>query len=159
MLDISDRSFVDPIHLLRYYEFGSNGEEVELLGFAQSPYQVSFRLRYRGDLLEFKATQMNKLQAFQECRIERMQDRVLAPTPLIKKLEKDFLPGVIMCHITNAPAYYQLRKQGIPAYPIMINGNNFEKEYVFLPGLAGIFTVALCGVKLRLPDDEDFLIF
>jgi CRISPR-associated endonuclease/helicase Cas3 len=88
-----------------------------------------------------------------------MQDRVLAPTPLIKKLEKDFLPGVIMCHITNAPAYYQLRKQGIPAYPIMINGNNFEKEYVFLPGLAGIFTVALCGVKLRLPDDEDFLIF
>lgn len=159
MLDISDETFVDPIHLLRYYEFGSDGKEIELLDFAEAPYQVSFCLRYRGDLLEFKATQMNKLQAFQECRIERKQNEILAPTPLIAKLEKDFLPGVIMCRITNALAYYQLLREKIPIYPITVNGNNFEKKYVFLPGLSGIFTVALCGVKLRLPDDEDFLIF
>jgi CRISPR-associated endonuclease/helicase Cas3 len=159
MLDVSDETFVDPIHLLRYYEFSSDGKEIELIDFARAPYQVSFRIRYRGDLLDFKATHMNKLQAFQECRIERKQNEMLAPTPLITELEKDFIPGVIMCQIINAPAYYQLRKQGIPAYPITINGNNFEKKYVFLPGLAGIFTVALCGVKLRLPDDEPFLIF
>ncbi|MEM9218446.1 MAG: type I-D CRISPR-associated helicase Cas3' [Cyanobacteria bacterium P01_F01_bin.150] len=159
MLDISHETFINPIHLLRYYEFGSDGQEIELLERSKEPYQVNFRLRYRNDLLEFKATQMNKLRAFKECKIERKQNASFAPTSLISELEKDFIPGVIMCQITNAPAYYQLLREKIPAYPITVSGNNFEKEYIFLPGLAGIFTIALCGVKLRLPDNEEFLIF
>lgn len=159
MLDISDETHIDPIHLLRYYEFDNYGEQVELLERAKSPYKISFRLRYHGDLLEFKATQMNKLKAFQGCKIERKKDENLVPTPLLSRLERDLIPGVIMCPITNASACYQLIKERISAYPIKISGNNFKKDYTFLPGLAGIFTVALCGVKLRLPDDEDFLIF
>lgn len=159
MLDISDETLIDPIHLLRYYEFNSHGEEVELLEYSKSPYQIGFYLRYRSDLLEFKATQMNKLKAFQGCKIERKKDENLAPTPLLSKLERDLIPGVIICPITNASVFYQLIKERIPAYPIRVSGNNFEKSYIFLPGLAGIFTSALCGVKLKLPDDEDFLIF
>jgi CRISPR-associated endonuclease/helicase Cas3 len=61
--------------------------------------------------------------------------------------------------ITNAPAYYQLLKERIAAYPITVSGKDFEKEYVFLPGISGILTIAMCGVKLRLPDNDEFLIF
>lgn len=159
ILDLSDETLLDPIHLLRYYEFAASNDEIEIIKRAEPPYQISFRLRYRGDRLEFLTTQMNKLKAFEGCKIERRQNQGLAPTSLLSRLEKDFIPGVILCQVTNAPAYYQLIKEKIPVYSITVSGNDFEKEYAFLPGLAGIFTVALCGVKLRLPDDEDFLIF
>lgn len=159
ILDLSDETLIDPIHLLRYYEFVASGKEVEIVNRAQPPYQISFRLRYRGDLRDFIATQMNKLKAFENCRIERRRDNAIAPTPLLTKLEKELIPGVIICPIDNAPACYRLRQERITSYPITITGNNFDKEYAFLPGLLGILTLAICGVKLRLPDDEDFLIF
>lgn len=159
ILDLSEETVLDPIHLLRYYEFAANQEIIELVDRAKLPYQINFRLRYRGSCLEFIATQMNKLKAFEGCKIERRRDNAIAPTPLLKKLEKELIPGVIMCRITNAPAYYQLLKERIPSYPIIVSGNNFEKEYIFLPGLSGILTIALSGVRLRLPDNEDFLIF
>ncbi len=159
VLDLSDETFIDPIHLLRYYEFASNGEGIELSGRADIPYQISFHLRYHGRHLQFLATQMNKLKAFENCRIERRLNNAIAPTPLIKKLEKDLIPGVVMCPTTNAPAYYRLLKEGITTYPITVSGNDFEKQYTFIPGLPGILTIALCDVRLRLPDNEDFLIF
>lgn len=159
VLDLSEETLVDPIHLLRYYEFVSNGDIIELSSRAEPPYQISFRLRYRGTRLDFLATQMNKLKAFENCRIERRRDNAIAPTGLIKKLEKELIPGVIICPITNAPAYYHLLKERVPAYPITVSGNDFEKEYAFLPGLSGILTLAMYGVKLRLPDNEEFLIF
>ena len=159
ILDLSEKTLLDPIHLLRYCEFASDGEEAEITTRAEPPYQVSFRLRYHGNRLEFLATQMNKLKAFENCRIERRRDNAIAPTPLLKKLEKELIPGVIMCPIANAPAYYRLRKERITAYPITVSGNSFETEYAFLPGLPGILTLAMCGVKLKLPDDEEFLIF
>jgi CRISPR-associated endonuclease/helicase Cas3 len=159
VLDLSDKTSIDPIHLLRYYEFVSNGEEAELVARAELPYQISFRLRYRGNHLNFSSTQMNKLKAFENCQIERRLDNAIAPTSLIKKLEEELIPGVIICPITNAPAYYQLLKEGIAAYPVTVSGNDFEKQYTFIPGLPGILTIALCGVRLRLPDNEDFLIF
>lgn len=159
VLDLSEETVIDPIHLLRYYEFAADGEATEITERAEPPYQISFRLRYRGDRLTFLATEMNKLKAFENCRIERRRDHAISPTPLLKKLEKELIPGVVMCPITNASAYYRLRQERITAYPITISGNDFEKEYVFLPGLPGILTLAICGVKLKLPDDEEFLIF
>ena len=159
VLDLSEETLIDPIHLLRYYEFSASDEEVEITTRAEPAYQISFRLRYHGSRLDFLATQMNKLKAFENCRIERRRDNAIAPTPLLKKLEKDLIPGIIMCQIANAPAYYRLRKERIVAYPITVSGNDFEKEYAFLPGLPGILTLAMCGVKLKLPDNSDFLIF
>jgi CRISPR-associated endonuclease/helicase Cas3 len=159
ILDLSNETLIDPIHLLRYYEFAASGEEVEIIDRAAPPYQISFRLRYRGDRLDFLATQMNKLKAFEDCRIELRRDNAIAPTPLLSKLEKELIPGIIMCPITNAPAYYRIRQERIATYPVTISGNNFEREYAFLPGLPGILTLAMCGVKLKLPDDEEFLIF
>jgi len=159
VLDLSEETVMDPIHLLRYYEFAADGEATEITERAEAPYQISFRLRYRGDRLTFLATQMNKLKAFENCRIERRRDNAIAPTTLVNKLEKELIPGVIICRIKNAPAYYHLLKERIAAYPITVNGNDFEKEYVFLPGLSGILALALYGVRLRLPDNEEFLIF
>lgn len=159
ILDVSDETLLDPIHLLRYYEFTSSSEDVELVSRADPLYQVSFRWRYRGNYLEFLATQMNKLKAFENCRIQRKRGDAFAPTALLSKLEENLMPGVIICPITNASAYYRLLKERITAYSITVNGKDFEKEYVFLPGISGILTIAMYGVKLRLPDDEDFLIF
>jgi len=159
ILDLSDETLLDPIHLLRYYEFAAKDNDIEIIQRAEPPYQVSFRLRYRSDLLEFLATQMNKLKAFEGCKIERRRNNAIAPTPLLSKLEKDLVPGVIICPIKNAPAYYHLLKERVPVYPITVSGNDFEKEYAFLPGLSGILTVAMYGVRLKLPDNEDFMIF
>jgi CRISPR-associated endonuclease/helicase Cas3 len=66
---------------------------------------------------------------------------------------------VIICPIKNAPAYYHLLKERLPVYPITVSGNDFEKDYAFLLGLSGILTVAMYGVRLKLPDNEDFMIF
>ncbi len=159
IVDLSGETLIDPIHLLRYYEFAAMGEEIEVIGRAEPSYQISFRLRYRDNHLEFLGTQMNKLKAFEGCKIERRRDNAIAPTPLLSKLEKELIPGVIICKTKNAPAYYHLLKERIPVYPITVSGNDFEKEYAFLPGLSGILTVAMYGVRLKLPDNEEFLIY
>jgi CRISPR-associated endonuclease/helicase Cas3 len=158
ILDISDETSVDPIHLLRYYEFVTDGKANELLGKASSPYEISFRLQHSNNLLDF-FSQMNKMKAFERCRIERRRNGVIAPTQLLSQLEKELIPGVIMCPIKNAPAYYHLRRERIPIYPITVVGRDFEKEYVFLPNLSGILAVAMYGIRLKLPDNEDFLLF
>jgi CRISPR-associated endonuclease/helicase Cas3 len=115
-------------------------------------------LRYRDSHQDFINKELNKLTAFPNCRLERRIGDELAPTPLLKVLEKHLLPGVIVCGIKNAAAIFQLRKQGIVSYPIVIACNDVEKEYKFLPGLAGILTMAMKSKQLRLPDDEPFII-
>lgn len=159
VLDLSEETNIDPIHLLRYYEFVSNSNDTEIIKRADPPYQISFRLRYHGNRLDFLGSQMNKLKAFENCKIERRRDNAISPTPLLNKLEKELMPGVIICPIANASVYYRLRQERILTYPITVSGNDFEKEYSFLPELAGILTLAMYGVKLKLPDNEDFLIF
>ena len=159
LLDISDTTTIDSIHLLRYYEFAKDQSEIELTKRADQPYQISFRLRYYDNSLSWKNNHMNRLQSFENCRIERRKDNALSPTPLLSKLEKELIPGVVICPVANAYAYYQSRKERISAYPITIVGKDFEREYVFLPGLSGILALALHGVRLKLPDDEEFLCF
>jgi CRISPR-associated endonuclease/helicase Cas3 len=158
ILDISDETSVDPIHLLRYYEVATHDKQHELLARADTPYEISFRLQYSDSLLNFLGL-MNKVTAFERCRIERRRNGMIAPTQLISQLEKDLIPGVIICPIKNAPAYYNLRREKIPTYPITVVGSNFEKEYIFLPNLSGILAVAMYGLRLKLPDNEDFLVF
>lgn len=157
LLDESEETYLDPIHLLRHYEFAKNGEFIEIMSRAKATYQVSFRLRYRGSCQEFANHELNKLTAFQNCHIKRSQGGAIAPTPLLAELEKHLLPGVIICPIANAAAIYQLQKERIMSYPIVIVGNDREKEYRFLPGLAGILTMAMKSKQLRLPDDEPLI--
>lgn len=157
LLDESQETYLDPIHLLRNYEFAKNDEVIEITGRAKATYEVSFRLRYRGSCQEFANQGLNKLTAFPNCQIKRSQGGAIAPTPLLKELEKHLLPGVIICPIANAAAIYQLQKARIMSYPIVIVGDDREKEYRFLPGLAGILTMAMKSKQLRLPDDEPLI--
>ncbi|MFB2834929.1 type I-D CRISPR-associated helicase Cas3' [Floridanema evergladense] len=158
LLDESDQTVLDPIHLLRYYEFAENGEFIEVMSRAEAIYELSFRLRYLDSAEEFKNKEINKLTAFENCRIERTLGSAIAPTPLLKELEKNLLPGVIISTEANQWVIIRLRKQGIASYPISVSCNDFEKKYTFFPGLSGILAIAMYEIKLKLPDDENFYV-
>lgn len=158
LLDESEETVLDPIHLLRFYEFVENGQFIEVISRAKETYQLSFRLRYFGDDEEFKNKELNKLSAFANCNIQRKLGNAIAPTPLLKELEKTLLPGVIISTTVNQGLIIGLRKQGIMSYPITVSSNDLEKEHTLFPGLSGILAIAMAGVKIKLPDDEDFYI-
>jgi CRISPR-associated endonuclease/helicase Cas3 len=158
ILDYSEETELDPIHLLRHYEFIAKGTEIEITKRANPPYTISFSWRFHGSRQDFLNTQINKLTVLKGCNIQRKLDGAIFPTPLLKSLEKELLSGVIICPIASASAYFTLRKMRITAYPITVRGDDFEKEYAFLPALSGILTAAMAGVKIRLMDEENFWI-
>ena len=161
LLDESEETFLDPIHLLRYYEFARKDERIEIIDRAKTTYELTFRLYCHAQNYEdFKNTQLNKLTAFAHCRIERRLGGCLVPTLLIEELKKQLIPGVIIPTQTNQGIIIQLRKQGLVSYPIFVSFYDLPKpkEYTFFPGLSGILAIAASGVRLRLPDDEDFYI-
>jgi CRISPR-associated endonuclease/helicase Cas3 len=158
ILDYSEETELDPIHLLRHYEFDARGSEIEITKRANPPYTISFSWRFHGSRQDLLNTQINKLTVLKNCKIQRMLDGAIFPTPLLKSLEKELISGVIICPIASASAYYTLKKMKIMPYPITIKGDNFEKEYALLPALSGILTAAMSGVKIRLMDEENFWI-
>ncbi|MEA5582062.1 type I-D CRISPR-associated helicase Cas3' [Nodularia harveyana UHCC-0300] len=158
LLDESEETRLDPFHLLRYYEFIQNGDYIEVTSRASETYQLSFRLRYHDNWQDFISTQLNKLTAFKNCQIIRSAGGAIRPTPLIQALNKYLLPGVIICPRTNASVIFQLNKQGITSYPIIIVCDDAEKEYRFFAGLSGILIMAMKFKQLRLPDDEVFIV-
>jgi CRISPR-associated endonuclease/helicase Cas3 len=158
LLDVATETFIDPIHLLRNYEFLYDGNVLEITSRAKVKYELSFSLRHHGDQQDFVYQQLNKLTAFAGCQIQRKQAGAIAPTPFLQELEKHLLSGVIICPIKNATVLYQLKKQRIIAYLITVKCDDYEKEYCFLPGLNGILAMAMKSQQLRLPDDEPFII-
>ena len=158
LLDLLDETELDPIHLLRNYEFVSSNGIIEVTERAKDSYELNFHFNYDGDLEEFKCKQVNKLSAFENCRIERRVKGAISPTPLLSELEKKFLPGVIVSTIANQGIIIRLRKQGIASYPICVNCSDVKKDnYTIFPGFAGIITAAM-NIKIRLMDEEDFWI-
>lgn len=158
LLDEAEETFLEPFHLLRHYEFVENGEFVELVTRAKDSYQISFHLRYYDTLEEFKNCELNKLSAFENCRVERRLGDAIAPTPLLKQLNKDLLPGVIIATTANMGVIIRLQKQGIASYPISVSANDGDKNYTYFPGLGGILAIALYGVVIKLADEENFYI-
>ncbi|MDY6805995.1 MAG: type I-D CRISPR-associated helicase Cas3' [Cyanobacteriota bacterium] len=158
LLDEAEDTFLEPFHLLRYYEFVEDGEFVELVSRAKESYQISFYLRYCDTLEEFKNMELNKLNAFENCRVERRLGEAVSPTPLLKQLDKDLLPGVIIATAANMGVIIRLQKQRIASYPISVSAKDGEKNYTFFPGLGGILAIALYGVVIKLADEEDFYI-
>lgn len=157
LLDESEETTSDPIHILRYYEFEERNEKIELTARAENIYELSFRLSYPDDYQDFINVQLNKLTAFKNIQIIRKLEGAIRPTPLLAELEKDLFPGVIICPRTNAAAIYQLSKEGITSYPITVECDDVTKDYTILPGLSGILAMAMKFKQLRLPDDECFI--
>lgn len=158
LLDISEETQLDPVHLLRNYEFISDDDAIEIVARAQATYELSFQLRYHGSSDDFTRTQLNKLTAFQHCRIRRQLKDAVVPTPLLKELEKTWLPGIIVSETANQGVIFRLHKQGIESYPFSVDCNDVKKIYRIFPGLFGIMTAAMNGIKIRLVDEEEFWI-
>ena len=154
LLDVSESTDLDPIHLLRNYEFIQHGDFIEITGRASMPYELSFHLNYNGSEDEFKAMKLNRMTAFQNCTV-RCGDR---PTQLLTALKKEWLAGVIVPTTVNQGIVFYLRKQGIDSYPIKVKGDGFSKDYTFFVGIDAIMTAAMNGIKIRLMDEEEFWI-
>jgi CRISPR-associated endonuclease/helicase Cas3 len=118
LLDESEETILDPIHLLRYYEFENNGKFIEITARAKEIYQLNFSLRYYGNAEDFKNKELNKLTAWKGCKIKRALGGAIYPTPLIKELEKNLISGVIISTAINQGIIIQLRKQSLISYPI-----------------------------------------
>ncbi|NJN86235.1 MAG: type I-D CRISPR-associated helicase Cas3' [Leptolyngbyaceae cyanobacterium SL_7_1] len=158
LLDVSNETELDPIHLLRNYEFAQQGNITEVTDRAQYSYEISFQLNYQGTENEFKYLKLNRLIALQNCTARRTQQGVTAPTPLLTALQKEWLAGVITPTTINQGIIFYLRKQGIESYSITVKGDDFSKSYTFFTGINAIMTAAMNGIKIRLMDEEEFWI-
>jgi CRISPR-associated endonuclease/helicase Cas3 len=158
LLDDVGETNVDPIHLLRFIEFETDGDYIEATARAEEPYNLTFSLQV-DDLEEFRSIYLYKLFAFKNCSIKRMQGDVIRPTPLI--VEKQLIPGVVVSETAkNRWAIVRLKKQGLESYPIYVSAYDspIPKQYTFFPSLSGILAIASAGIALKCPDKEDFYI-
>jgi CRISPR-associated endonuclease/helicase Cas3 len=158
LLDLSEETQLDPIHLLRNYEFVHDNSEVIITNRSKETYELSFHLRYHDQSSHFAQTCLNKLTAFQRCQIRRQLKGVVVPTPLLKELEKSWLPGVVVSETANQGVIFRLSKQSIVSFPFSVTCDDLKKNYRIFPGLAGIMTAAMNGIKIRLMDEEEFWI-
>ncbi len=162
LLDEVGQTNLDPIHLLRFFEFEVNGDCIEVTAWAEEPYQLSFCLSV-DDLEEFKNLYLCKLFAFENCRIVRMQGKAIRPTDfpacLDKAIRETLIPGVIVSETSkNGWAIAKLKRQGLDCYPMTVKDSFASKSYLFFPSLSGILAIAAAGVALKCPDEEDFYI-
>lgn len=158
MLDEAGEVILDPIHLLRFYEFESDGDQITAVSRAEQPYFLAFSLDWDG-LEDFENNYLCRLFAFENCSIKRTIGGAIRPTALIKNIEKQLIPGVVVKeHSKNRWAIIKLRKQGLECYPIHVSSYDSPspKEYLFFPSLSGILAIAAAGVSLRSPDTEEF---
>ncbi|QIZ69926.1 type I-D CRISPR-associated helicase Cas3' [Oxynema aestuarii] len=161
LLDNCGETNLDPLHLLRFYEFVSDGDRILVTERAKQPYNLSFSLNLTNlniDLDEFANTQLSKLYAFQNCQIQRGIGEMMRSTAIIAELTPPLLPGVIVKeHLNNRWAIFKLKKQGLDCYPITVCDNfGREEKYTFFPSLSGILAIATAGFALKCPDNEEF---
>ena len=158
LIDETGEVNLNPIHLLRYYEFEADGDDVIITTRTEQNYNLKFSLNVN-EIEEFRNTQLCKLYAFKDCKIERTIGDVVRPTPLISRITPPLMPGVIVEeHRKNRWAIAKLRKQGLEYYSITIRDSSREKEFIFFPSLSGILAIASVGIALKCPDQEDFYI-
>ncbi|WP_293133474.1 type I-D CRISPR-associated helicase Cas3' [Microcoleus sp. bin38.metabat.b11b12b14.051] len=157
LLDEVGETNLDPIHLLRYFEFDSDERGIVLTDRATETYGLKFALQVP-DLEEFANNYLCKLYAFKNCTIERTIDNCVRPTALISQLSPPLMPGVIVKeHRKNSWAILKLRKQGVECYSITVTDIfGAEKEYKFFPSLSGILAIASAGIALKCPDNQEF---
>ncbi len=160
LLDEAGEAILDPIHLLRFYEFASDDSQIVAVGRAEQPYSLAFS--YQADSFdEFESTCLCRLLAFSGCSVIRTIDGTPRPTALIKEIEKQRLAGIVVKeHANNRWAIVKLRKLGLTSYSIFVSALDSPatkaREYTFFPSLSGILAIASAGVALKSPDNEEF---
>jgi CRISPR-associated endonuclease/helicase Cas3 len=164
LLDEVGETDLDPIHLLRFLEFESEGDRVELKSRPDEPYQLSFSLQVE-DLEAFRNLYLCRLFAFKDCSIARMQGGSMRPTELPKVLREaihnTLIPGVIVAEGSkNSWAIARLKKQGLECHPIFVSSytSHSPEQYLFFPSLSGILALTAAGVALKCPDEESWVV-
>ncbi|MEG4799835.1 type I-D CRISPR-associated helicase Cas3' [Microcoleus sp. ARI1-B5] len=156
LLDEVGETNLDPIHLLRFFEFASDENGIVLTHRAAQTYGLKFALQV-SDLEEFANNYLCKLYAFKNCTIERTIGDIVRPTALISQLSPPLMPGVIVQeHRKNRWAILKLKKQGVQCYSITVKDSFAAKEYTFFPSLSGILAIASAGIALKCPDNQEF---
>ncbi|MCW6035627.1 type I-D CRISPR-associated helicase Cas3' [Spirulina subsalsa FACHB-351] len=162
LLDEVGETNLDPIHLLRFLEFVTDGETIELIGRAESPYNLTFSLTVE-DLETFENTCLSKLYAFKNYTIQRTQGDSTRPTDfslaLQNAIQNTYIPSVIVKeHRKNRWAISKLKKQGLGCYPVEVSDYHTIKpqKYLLFPSLSGILAIAQAGFALKCPDDAEF---
>ncbi|MBK4732183.1 type I-D CRISPR-associated helicase Cas3' [Oxynema sp. CENA135] len=157
LLDSCGETQLDPLHLLRFYEFASEADRCVLTKRSKETYQLSFNLQVE-NLEEFKSTQLAKLSAFPNCEIARTLGEQTRPTAVLSQLTPPLMPGVIVQeNRRNRWAICKLQKQGLGSYPITVEDDFGETAtYTFFPSLDGILAIAAAGFALKCPDNEEF---
>ena len=157
LLDSCGETQLDPLHLLRFYEFEPDGDRIVLTQRAQQTYQLKFQLQVES-LENFSNTQLAKLSAFANCQITRMIGDNIRPTALLSDLTPPLMPGVIVKeHRRNRWAICKLQKQGLTSYPITVEDVwGDTATYCFFPSLDDILAIAAAGFALKCPDNEEF---
>nr|WP_242032805.1 type I-D CRISPR-associated helicase Cas3' [Oscillatoria sp. FACHB-1406] len=158
LLDEVGETNLDPLHLMRFYEFISEGDRIIVTHRAEETYQLVFELVVH-ELEEFKARYLCKLYAFENCTLKRTSGGSIRSTALLQELTPSLMPGVIVReHQKNRWAICKLRRQGIDSYPIVVDDLFEQQEYLFFPSLSGILAIAAAGIALKCPDNEEFWI-
>ena len=164
LLDEVGETDLDPIHLLRFFDFECDDNQITLMRRVEVPYSLVFTLEVE-DLEDFIKLYLSKLFAFRGYSILRMQGDSLRPTELPKVLreaiQKNLIPGIIVPENSkNSWAIVRLKKLGLECYPIHIFSytSSKSKEYKFFPSLSGILALASAGIALKCPDEEEFWI-
>lgn len=160
LLDDAGETNLDPIHLLRFYEFADDGNQIILTHRAKQTYELKFSLRVP-NIEEFHNNYLGKLHAFDNCQIQRSLNDTTRPTSLIKEIEKQLMPGVIVkLNRKNRWAICKLQKQGLDCYKINIqdyfSSQDTSEDYRFFPSLSGILAIATAGFALKCPDNTYF---
>lgn len=157
LMDSCGETQLDPLHLLRFYEFERDGDRIVLTKRAHETYQLKFQLQVE-NLENFSNTQLAKLSAFANCQITRMIGDNIRPTALLSDLTPPLMPGVIVKeHRRNRWAICKLQKQGLTSYPITVEDVwGDTATYCFFPSLDGILAIAAAGFALKCPDNEEF---
>ncbi|MGF1482562.1 MAG: type I-D CRISPR-associated helicase Cas3' [Cyanophyceae cyanobacterium] len=162
LLDEVGETNVNPIHLLRFYEFDFDGDRIIVHSRAEPPYELSFSLsllKFGLSIEEFENNYLCKLYAFEDCKIKRTISEIPRPTALIKEIEKQLISGVIVQeHRKNSWAIRELEKQGLECYRIKVEDSFASKQYTFFPSLSGILALASAGYALKCPDDEYWVV-
>lgn len=158
LLDEVGETILDPMHLLRFYEFASDGDQIIATSRVERPYSLIFTLKVES-IEEFENNYLAKLFAFENCSIKRQLDGATRSTAFIKAIEKQLIPGVVVKeHSKNRWTIIKLRKQGLECYPMHVSGYDSPKpkEYLLFPSLSGILAIAAAGIALQCPDNEEF---
>jgi len=156
--DLAESIALDPLHLLRHYEFRQQENQLVLTGRAKPSYQITLLYQHPGTRESFEDRFLNRPTALQGVKVQRhTQAGAIVPTPLLASLSQGWLPGMIICPQSNGTARWRLQRKGLRPFDIQVDflADFAQRDYIFYPHLEGWLALAQEGVRLRLPENNE----